>query len=104
MPIGETDEAHNAETIRQRRSHCEGFRGTRFETWVDFAALPVGFGTFDFPYDTLNEGVQNMFAVGSDSVLPELWIKTGTTDELVTISKPMRIISCGGTVRVGASP
>ena len=104
VPIGETDEAHNAETITQRRSHCEGFRGTRFETWVDFAALPVGFGTFEFPYDTLAEGAQNIFAVGSDSALPEMWIKTGTTDELLTISKPMRIIPCGGTVAIGVQP
>ena len=104
VPIGETDEAHNAETIRQRRSHCEGFRGTKFETWVDFDALPIGFGTFDLPYDTITAGVANLFIVSPGSVLPELWIKDGSTTELLTISKPMRIISCGGTVRVGDLP
>jgi hypothetical protein len=104
VPIGETDEAHNAETIQQRRSACEDFRGTQFETWVDFDAFPIGFGTFDFPYDTLVTGVDELFTVPSGSVLPELWIKNGATDETLTISKRMVIRSCGGTVRIGAQP
>ena len=104
VPIGEEDEAHNAETVRQRRSACEGFRGTQFEKWVDFDALPIGFGSFDLPYDTLATGVAELFTVPPSSVLPELWIKDGTTTELLTISKPMVIRNCGGTVRIGAQP
>lgn len=104
VALGEVDEAYNSRTISLRRSDAEGFRGTVFETWVHFDALPIGFGTFDFPYNTLAAGVDNTFAGGSGSAVPELWIKAGSTIETPTIRKPMRLRNCGGNVRIGVAP
>ena len=102
--IGETDEAFNARTIGLRRSAAEGFRGTVFEKWVDFDALPLGFGTFDLPYNTFATGVAETFHTPAGSPVPELWIKTGSTTETLRITKPMKLRVCGGDVRIGVAP
>lgn len=104
VDIGDPDEAFNARTIQLRRSDAEGFRGAVFETWVDFDALPVGFGSFDLPYNTLNWGVNEAFTVPHGSPRPELWIKTGSTSETIRITKRLTLRNCGGTVRIGVPP
>jgi hypothetical protein len=101
VPIGDTDESHNAQTINLRRSIVESHRLTRFDIWVDFAHTGAEQGTFDLPYDTVAEGVANIVNGVGASELPNLWIKAGSTDETVSIDTPMAIRACGGLVTIG---
>lgn len=102
VPIGDSDEAHNAQTIINRTSTCEGFRLTRYDVWVDFSASGSGNGRFISPYDTLADGVSQIITPGvGANELPNLWIKTGSTSETVTITKTMIIRACGGSVIIG---
>lgn len=101
VAIGEADEAYNARTINLRRSTCEGFRTTRFDIWTDFSHFGSELGTFNNPYDTVAEGVNQVITGVGASELPNLWIKTGSTSETITITKPMTIRACGGTVSIG---
>lgn len=65
-------------------------------TWVDFAASgPFQFGTFDFPYGTLQQGVAGVGYGGN------LNIKTGSgTPSPITITKPMTLTAYGGPVTI----
>ncbi|MHC4109996.1 MAG: M12 family metallo-peptidase [Planctomycetota bacterium] len=99
--IGETNEAHNAQTINLRRSECENFRLTRFDIWVDFNHSYPEVGTFALPYNSVFEGVSAIVSGVGASELPHLWVKAGSTSETVTISKAMTIRACGGTVTIG---
>jgi hypothetical protein len=102
VPIGDADEAHNAQTIINRTSTCEGFRLTRYDVWVDFSAGGSGNGRFISPYDTLADGVSQIIIPGvGANELPNLWIKTGSTSDTVTITKTMIIRACGGSVTIG---
>ena len=102
VPIGDPNEAHNAQTIINRTSTCEGFRLTRYDVWVDFSAGGSGNGRFISPYDTLADGVSQIIIPGvGANELPNLWIKTGSTSETVTITKTMIIRACGGSVIIG---
>jgi hypothetical protein len=101
VPIGDPNEAHNAQTIINRTSTCEGFRLTRYDIWVDFSA-GGGNGRFISPYDTLADGVSEIIIPGvGANELPNLWIKTGSTSETTTITKTMIIRACGGSVIIG---
>ncbi|MDH4241198.1 MAG: zinc-dependent metalloprotease, partial [Phycisphaerae bacterium] len=64
VPIGDPNEAHNAQTIINRSPTCEGFRLTRYDIWVEFSAGPGGNGTFSSPYNTLNNGVSEIITPG----------------------------------------
>jgi len=102
VPIGQANEAHNAQTINVRRSAYEGFRQTRFDIWVDYSYSGSEQGTFGSPYNTVAEGVQAIITGVGASELPSLWIKAGSSNETIMINKPMTIRACGGTVTIGA--
>lgn len=102
VPIGDPNEAHNAQTIINRTPTCEGFRLTRYDIWVDFSAGGVGNGTFLSPYNTLAVGISEIITPGvGANELPNLWIKSGSTSEAITITKTMIINACGGSVIIG---
>jgi hypothetical protein len=102
VPIGDPNKAHNAQTIINRTSTCEGFRLTRYDIWVDFSAGGSGNGRFISPYDTLADGVSQVITPGvGANELPNLWIKSGSTSETATITKTMIIRVCGGSVIIG---
>jgi len=102
VPIGDPNEAHNAQTIINRSPTCEGFRLTRYDIWVEFSAGPGGNGTFSSPYNTVADGVSQIITPGvGANELPNLWIKSDTTSETATISKAMIIKACGGSVIIG---
>ncbi|HEV8694835.1 MAG TPA: hypothetical protein VGQ93_11735, partial [Lysobacter sp.] len=64
--------------------------------WVDFNYGGfLEFGTFDFPFNTLAEGVAGVPWDGT------LWIKPGSTPETMTIAKRMRIEAFSGVVTIG---
>lgn len=103
VPIGQTNEAHNASVINETRRGRETFR--LLDIWVDFSYGGfLEFGTFTFPFNTVIEGVNAITTFVDTAVLgfPTLYIKAGSRNERPTISKRMRIEACGGTVRIGA--
>jgi hypothetical protein len=67
------------------------------DVWVDFAWTGVENGTFSFPYNTLAKGV-NALPYGENN---HIYIKTGTSSETMTISKPLTIIAVGGPATIG---
>jgi hypothetical protein len=63
---------------------------------VDFScSFPWEFGTFDFPFNTLAEGL-NAVPYGGF-----LKIMTGTSGETASINKRMHLQSYGGPVTLG---
>jgi M6 family metalloprotease-like protein len=71
---------------------------TELETWVDFAYRATELGTFLFPFNTFFEG-QNAVPLGGT-----LWIKTGTSSETASITKPMTLRAYNGPVSIGRLP
>lgn len=69
--------------------------GPNYDAWVDFAYGGAEDGSFAQPFNT--------FAEGTDVVYPDgiLHIKTGTSSETRHVTKPMRIESYGGPVKIG---
>ena len=69
------------------------------EIWVDFNHLlgwgEISDGSFDHPFVTLEEGINNLFAGGL------IHIKAGHSPTRPTIDKPMRIEANGGVVTLG---
>ncbi len=105
VATGIANQRDNARTIREHSPTVEGFRLTRLDVWVDFGyGGPSYFGTFDFPYRLLNDGVNQIATVYDQEFVPFpiLHIKAGSTSGSYTISRRMRIEACGGTVRIGA--
>ena len=101
QPTGIADARDNARTIRDRRYTVENFRTTRFDIWVDFAASGTQDGTPANPCASLNTAVGQVPTAQWYSERPNLWIEAGSTLETPTISKPMTLNACGGTVRIG---
>jgi len=100
VPIGQANEAHNAQVITETSRSRETFR--LLDIWVDFGYGGLfEFGTFTQPYNTVIEGV-SAITLSIDQVLPTLYIKAGARRETLTINKRMRLQACGGTVRIGA--
>jgi hypothetical protein len=107
IPVGDPNEALNAQTINRRRATCEGFRQTRFDIWVDCTHSGIELGTFSLPYNALEEAVQQIITGVGASELPTLWIKAGICagdgNVPITFGKPLCLRSCGGTAFVGDS-
>ncbi len=103
VPIGQPDEAHNAQTISLRAPVVEAFRDTVFDVWVDFGYSGPEGGTFDEPYASAGAGIAALAAVdsGAASELPTLWMKTGSSSETGIVPFPMTIRACGGVVTIG---
>ncbi len=104
VPIGAENQSHNTAAINLSPWFYEAFHITRYDVWVDFAALPLGNGTFQLPYNNVTSGVDETVHGSGASDLPTLWIKAGSSSELTTIRKSLRLQACGGTVRIGATP
>ena len=101
VSIGSPDEADNAQRIRDVARTVEDYRLTRFDVWVDFAYGGSETGSFDHPYDTLAEGVSAVITGYSAPELPSVWLKAGSSDETITISQPVVLRACGGSVTIG---
>lgn len=73
--------------------------GWQMRTWVDFSYTGLQNGSFNRPYDTFIEGINNVQRGQT------LWIKPGQSNEPatfpVTISNPMTIKAWNGGVVVG---
>lgn len=65
------------------------------DTWVDFNYTGYMSGAFDQPFNTMSLGVSSVTYGGI------LHIKTGSSSETLTITKPMKIITYNGPVTVG---
>jgi len=102
VPIGNANEAHNAQVITETRRSRELYR--LLDIWVDFSAGFIELGTFSFPYSTVIEGANAITTSVDTAVLdfPTLYIKAGSRTEGITINKRMRLEACGGLVRISA--
>jgi len=98
-PTG-TSTRQNLSVILDRKGTCENFRLTRMDVFVDFAHRGTENGSWIFPYDTVSEGVSRVLS-NPPADLPTLHIKAGSTTGTITITKPMVIEACGGTVTIG---
>ena len=63
--------------------------------WVDFDFQGLTLGTYDNPYALLQSGVS-----AQDNSIP-IYIASGTSNETLTISKPMTLNAYSGLVRIG---
>ena len=93
--------ADNARTINGTTIDREGWRSPKFEVWVEKDAPLFWSGTFQDPWPTVAIGAAAVYG-GADTPLvqPELWIKSATYDESVSISKAMTLRACGGSVTI----
>lgn len=76
------------------------FGQANLEIWVDFnysSQLPEN-GTFPFPFNTFSEGLN---AVSPGGILR---LKTGTSSETASVTKPMSLQAYNGPVTIGGSP
>ncbi|MEN6625355.1 MAG: choice-of-anchor D domain-containing protein [Candidatus Sumerlaeia bacterium] len=62
--------------------------------YVNFPYLGVEYGSIQYPFNTLEEGVAKVIAGGTVRV-------TGQTSAPIRITKPMRLESYGGSARIG---
>ena len=62
---------------------------------VDWQNTGFEDGSFDHPYNTVQEGAA---AVRDDGLV---YIRTGNYDETLTIARPMTLLAVGGTVKIG---
>jgi hypothetical protein len=99
VPTG-TPERDNLAVILLRQYTVEAFRRTRMDVWVDFGHGGTENGSYSQPYNTVIEGV-NRTLPNPVADIPVLHIKSGSRAETITISKPMIIKACGGTVTIG---
>ncbi len=100
-PVGDANEAYNAKTISDRRRTYEDNRNSNFDVWVNFGAGVVQNGSFTLPYDTIAEGHAKINPGVGASETPVLHVVAGVTNETPTLNKPLILIPCGGTVRIG---
>lgn len=66
-----------------------------FVVWADFEHTGTEIGNFQLPFKTLIDAVAKVAPRGT------LKLKSGTTSETLTISKPLRMEAVNGTVRIG---
>ena len=94
---------NNAGTIFGTTPGREDWRNPRFEVWVNFGEPGSAWeGTYQVPWPTVAQGIAAIYGgAATPPVQPRLIIKAGSTNETPTISKPMRIEACGGTVTIG---
>jgi hypothetical protein len=93
--------ADNRRVIMDFRCHRDSFR--ILDCWVDFRS-PADQGTICNPFGTVALAVREMPSPAPGRLVdfPTLYIRAGSRRETITISKRMRIVACGGTVRIGA--
>jgi hypothetical protein len=63
--------------------------------WVQFGSPFPGNGTFASPYPTLALATNAVPSGGS------IFIKSGSSPETITISKPMSLVAIGGLASIG---
>lgn len=104
VPIGQPNEAHNAQVIRETSHSRETFR--LLDVWVDRAYSGTEVGSFAQPFNTVQEGVEVITTFVDPSLVPFpiLYLKAGVYPEALTISKRMALQACGGVVVIGSSP
>ncbi len=80
----------------------EDFISVLDSVWVDFGHVGVENGEYDFPYNSLGEGVTSV-AIGGN-----VYVKGDSADtnssETITLLVPVRIQAIGGTIRIGVAP
>jgi hypothetical protein len=96
------DDADNARSIDDNAMDVEAFRDPAIEVWVDNGYAGTEHGTWWEPWSTLGEGITAIYGGSNAPVItPTLKVKAGDYTATPVVTKPMRIESCGGSVRIG---
>lgn len=101
VPIGQSGEAHNARTLNNNSLVSEDLKPSRYDLWVDFLFAGTERGNYQQPFRTLAWAIAWAIEPANALARPIIWIKAGTTSERPRITKPLRIVPCGGRVRIG---
>jgi hypothetical protein len=97
VPTG-TAEEDNARVIRETALWVEGYRDTVIpygSIWVDTAYVGFEAGTFSQPYNSVQEGIDNVAPGGT------IVFKEGSDDWTGTIDKAMTLTSGIGVMVIG---
>jgi hypothetical protein len=95
VPIGAANAANNVHTLNVTAFTVANYRVRSGNIWVDFAYAGTELGCFEYPYDTLSEGVAHVPNDGT------LIFKAGSSPETGMISKRVTLKAYGGIVRIG---
>ena len=95
LPVGDPNAANNVLTINAAAFTVANYRQRPGNVWVDFANSGFEFGCFEFPFDTLGEGLSNVPDHGT------LIFKAGSTSATGEIAERITLKAFGGTVRIG---
>lgn len=99
VPTGNAAVGHNARVIADNDGTVEGFEATRYDIYVDFDHIGLEFGLAALPYNTMTEGINNIDAPNTGAgELPTMYITSGSQTYHGTISDPMNLVACGGSV------
>lgn len=74
------------------------------EAWVDFTNLGTQLGNEAFPFRTVEAAVEDLTSDGSGVVKVKGWKSVTSTDEAMTITKPLRIEAINGSITIGEAP
>ena len=104
VPIGQTNESYTAKVHNDVRRGAENFRVTRNDIWVDFDyTLWNRQGTRLMPYNTVQEGLDNIVNGVGASELPNIWFSAASTDFTGTINDAVMLRACEGPVMFGVT-
>lgn len=98
---GNPARSFNAATISNTALDRESWRNPKFDVWVDLSAPSPWTGAFARPFPDVSAGVNAIFEGGSTPVTPVLRLKANDYPGPMTLTKPMRITSCGGVASIG---
>ncbi len=108
VPIGQSGEAYNAYRINGLAPWHESYRLTRYDVWADFDRLcffsTVCNGAYDTPFNNLADAVDGAVNGENTTAIPTVWIKSSTTDETMTLDRPMVLRVCDGPATIGLTP
>ena len=72
------------------------------EVWVDFGAGLTGMGTESNPFDAIGEAADKVTGSGTIRIKGDSVVTV--SDEALSISKPMTVLSSNGVVQIGVAP
>lgn len=98
---GNSARSFNAATVTNTALDRESWRNPKFDVWVDLSAPSPWTGAYARPFPDLPAGIQAIFQGGSTPAIPVLRLKANDYPGPLTLTKPMRIVSCGGVASIG---
>jgi len=106
IPIGETNESYTAKVHNDIAPYYRNHRLTRSDIWVDFnrSDFSVQNGTWNEPYNTIQEGLDNIVNGVGASELPNIWFVPANSSFTGTIDAKVQFRVCNGPIQIGVAP